>query len=85
MKEVKKSICLLIFMFFISTTAFSNTWIRLDSVQLAKIKTKITNGTASQKTQIAYTELIKNANTLLITKNPSVKLYFLLLEISTII
>lgn len=72
MKEIKKGICLLIFMCFVSNAAFANRWIRLDSVQLAKIKTKINNGTASQKTQIAYAKLLKNANALLIIKNPSV-------------
>ena len=72
MKEIKKSIYILAILCFISTTAFSNTWIRIDSLELAKTKTKIANGTASKKTSIAYNVLIKDANQLLKSKNPSV-------------
>lgn len=69
---IRKNIHLSILFCFILTSLFSNTWLRLDSIQLAKVKIKITNGTASEQTLNAYNQLVKNANKLLTHKNPTV-------------
>jgi len=51
---------------------FSNSFIHLDSLALAKAKTMIFDGTASTETLTAYEKLIIYANNLLTSKNPSV-------------
>ncbi len=72
MKTIEKGIYILVIMCLISTTAFSNPFIRLDSISLAKSKKMIQNGTASAQTLDAYQKLIKNADKLLKSKNPTV-------------
>ncbi|WP_111707928.1 alginate lyase family protein [Lutibacter citreus] len=67
-----KKVLLLILICFISTNTFSNPFIRLDSIGLAKTKKMIENGTASEITLIAYKKLINNANKLLKSNNPTV-------------
>ncbi|MBT8317844.1 alginate lyase family protein [Lutibacter sp.] len=57
---------------FISTVAFSNSFVHLDSLALAKAKTMIFDGTATNETLKAYEKLIINADNLLTCKNPSV-------------
>jgi len=50
----------------------SGPFINLDSLQLAKVKQKIQDKTASERTKTAYKTLINYANHLLTVENPSV-------------
>ena len=70
--NIRKKFLLLILICLVNTPVFSNNWVQLDSVQLAKTKAKIINNTASKKTLFAYNKLIKKANALLKIKNTSV-------------
>ena len=72
MNKIEKGIYILIIISLISSTAFSNSFIRLDSLALAKTKTMIINGTASKETLTAYKKLIKDVDKLLTSKNPSI-------------
>lgn len=72
MIKTEKCLYLIILMCFLSTKAFSNPFIRLDSLRLTKSKKNIQNGTASEQTIIAYKKLIKAADKLLTSKNPTV-------------
>lgn len=67
-----KTTYFIILLCLISTSVFSNSFIRLDSISLANAKMKIENGTASPQTLIAYKKLIKDADKLLTRKNPTV-------------
>ncbi len=69
---MKKNIYILIILCFISTVAFSYSFVHLDSLELAKAKTMIFDGTASNETLTAYEKLIIKADKLLTIKNPSV-------------
>lgn len=72
MKRIEKSIYILIMMCLISTVAFSNSFVRLDSLALAKTKRMIANGAASIETVSAYKKLLRTADKLLQIKNPTV-------------
>ena len=72
MIKVNKCLLLFIIFCFFRTIAFSNPFTRLDSVNLAKTKTMIENGTASLQTFAAYKNLINEADKLLDIKNPTV-------------
>ena len=72
MKNIDKSIYVIMFMCFISTTVFSNSFILLDSLELAKTKEMIANKTASNKTLAVYKKLIRTADLILKSTNPTV-------------
>lgn len=72
MITIKKVLFLFVLVSTFSSKAFSNPFIRLDSLSLAKTKKKILNGTASKQTFDAYKKLIQDADKLLNIKNPTV-------------
>lgn len=72
MKKTEKALYFLIIFCFFSCQVYSNPFIRLDSISLAKTKKKLQNGTASEETLAAYQKLIKDANKLLTSKNLTV-------------
>ncbi|WP_435675975.1 alginate lyase family protein [Polaribacter sp.] len=69
---MEKTIFSLIIICFLSATTFSNSFIGLDSLSLAKTKKMIANGTASIETRITYQKLISKADVLLKSPNPTV-------------
>ncbi|WP_206285880.1 alginate lyase family protein [Yeosuana marina] len=72
MIKIEKTLFLILLMCFFNTNANTNPFIRLDSTSLATSKKMIQNGTASKQTFTAYQKLIKSANNLLKSKNPTV-------------
>lgn len=72
MLKVEKYTCFLALFMLLSAKGFSIAPIQLDSMVLAKVKQKLHDGTASERTQNAYKALIASANKLLSIKNPTV-------------
>ena len=72
MLKVEKYTCVLAFFMLLSAKGFSIVNIQVDSIVLSKVKQKLHDGTASERTQNAYKALIASANRLLNINNPTV-------------
>ncbi|WP_372753999.1 alginate lyase family protein [Mariniflexile sp.] len=72
MSPTRKFTYLLALFILLNLKGFSNSFIQLDSLALAKVKQKLHDGTASERTQSAYKDLISRANKLLTIQNPTV-------------
>lgn len=62
----------ILMLIFLGMEAFSAPFIRLDSVDLAKVRQMIHDETASEHTLLAYKKLLWNADQLISMKNPTV-------------
>ena len=72
MLKLKTLFYSIILICFFSLKVFSNPFIHLDSLSLAKTKLMIHNGTASKQTIAAYQKLLRDADKLLKISNPTV-------------